>query len=102
MRRGLSLLWVVLTLVIAAVVGVVSYQAGVSTHLSAGATLPPYYDEPHFYGFGLFGLVFFVFLFFLLLRVLAYGRWGGGHGGWERRGFGGGVPPAIDERMQEW
>ena len=37
MRRGLSLLWVVLTLVIAAVVGVVSYQAGVSTQLPAGA-----------------------------------------------------------------
>lgn len=102
MRRGLSLLWVVLTLVIAAVVGVVSYQAGVSTHLPEGAALPPYYYEPHFYGFGLFGLLFFVFIFFLLLRIFAFGRWGGGHGGWKHRGYGGGVPPAIEERMQEW
>jgi len=102
MRRGLSLLWVVLTLVIAAVVGVASYQAGVSTHLPQGAVLPPYYYEPHFYGFGLFGLLFFVFIFFLLLRIFAFGRWGGGHGGWKHRGYGGGVPPAIEERMQEW
>jgi len=99
MRRGLSLLWVVLTLVIAAVVGVVSYQAGVSTHLPAGAPLPPYYYEPHFYGFGLFGLLFFVFIFFLLLRIFSFGRWGGG---WKHRGYGGGVPPAIDDLMQEW
>ena len=75
MRRGLSLLWVVLTLVIAAVVGVLSYQAGVSTQLPAGAALPPYYYEPHFYGFGLFGLLFFVFIFFLLLRIFSFGRW---------------------------
>jgi hypothetical protein len=104
MRRGLSLLWVVLTLVIAAVVGVVSYQAGVSTQLPAGAALPPYYYEPHFYGFGLFGLLFFVFIFFLLVRIFSFGRWGGGHGGWKHRGYGsgGGVPPAIEERMQEW
>ena len=40
MRRGFSLLWVVLTGVIAAVVGVASYQAGVSTQLPAGAALP--------------------------------------------------------------
>src|ERR1700693_1037689 len=102
MRRGLSLLWVVLTLVIAAVVGVLSYQAGVATQLPAGAPLPPYYYEPHFYGFGLFGLLFFVFIFFLLLRIFSFGRWGGGHGGWRHHGYGGGgVPPAIEERMQE-
>jgi hypothetical protein len=104
MRRGFSLLWVVLTLVIAAVVGVLSYQAGVSTHLPEGAALPPYYYEPHFAGFGLFGVLFLVFIFFLLLRVFSFGRWGGGHGGWKHRGYGsgGGVPPAIEERMQEW
>ena len=60
MRRGFSLLRVVLTLVIAAVVGVLSYQAGVSTQLPAGAALPPYYYEPHFYGFGLFGFLFLI------------------------------------------
>ncbi|HZK74898.1 MAG TPA: hypothetical protein VFD88_12950 [Clostridia bacterium] len=105
MRRGFSFVWVVLTLVIAAIVGGVSYQAGVSTHLPAGAALPPYYNEPHFYGFGLFGILFLVFIFFLLIRLLSFGRrgWGGGHGGgWKHGGYGGGMPPAIDERMQEW
>jgi hypothetical protein len=102
MRRGFSLLWVVLTLVIAAVVGVLSYQAGVATQLPAGAALPPYYYEPHFYGFGLFGVLFLVFIFFLLFRIFSFGRWGGGHGGWKHRGYGGVVPPAIDERMKEW
>jgi hypothetical protein len=106
MRRGFSFLWVVLTGVIAAVVGVASYQAGVSTQLPAGAALPPYYYEPHFYGFGLFGILFLVFIFFLLFRVLSFGRWAGGRGGWGhggwKQGGGGGVPPGIDERMQEW
>ena len=103
MRRGFSLLWVVLTLAIAAIVGVLSYQAGVSTHLPEGAALPPYDHEPHFAGFGLFGILFLVFIFFLLLRVFSFGRWGGGYGGWKHRGYGsGGVPPAIEERMQEW
>jgi hypothetical protein len=103
MRRGFSLFWVVLTLGIAAIVGVLSYQAGVATQLPAGAALPPYYYEPHFAGFGLFGILFLVFIVFLLFRIFAFGRWGGGHGGWKHRGYGGGgVPPAIDERMQEW
>ena len=93
MRRGFSLFWVVLTGVIAAVVGVLSYQAGVATQLPAGAALPPYYYEPHFYGFGLFGILFLLFIFFLLFRILSFGRWGGGHGGWKHRGYGGGVPP---------
>ncbi|HEY8814258.1 MAG TPA: hypothetical protein VIP57_04045, partial [Candidatus Dormibacteraeota bacterium] len=102
MRRGFSLFWVVLTLAIAAIVGVLSYQAGVATQLPAGAALPPYYYEPHFAGFGLFGVLFLVFIVFLLFRIFAFGRWGGGHGGWKHRGYGGGVPPAIEERMQEW
>ena len=102
MRRGFSLLWVVLTLAIAAIVGVLSYQAGVATQLPTGAAIPPYDYEPHFGGFGLFGLLFLVFIFFLLFRIFSFGRWGGGHGGWKRHGYGGGVPPAIEERMQEW
>ena len=36
MRRGFSLLWVVLTLAIAAIVGVLSYQAGVATQRGWG------------------------------------------------------------------
>jgi hypothetical protein len=106
MRRGFGLIWLVLTLVIVAVVGAVSYQAGVATHLPEAAALTPnYYYEPHFFGFGLFGLLFFVFLLFLFFRVARFGRWGGGGwggGGWKHGGYGGGVPPAIEERMQEW
>jgi hypothetical protein len=105
MRRGFSLLWVVLTGVIAAIVGVASYQAGLSTQLPAGATLPPNYYEPHFFGFGLFGFLFLLFILFLLFRILSFGRWAGGLGGWGHGGWkygGGGVPPAIEERMQEW
>jgi len=103
MRRGFGFLWLVLTLVIAAVVGVASYQAGVSTQLPAGAALPPYYYEPHFFGFGLFGLLFLLFILFLLFRILSFGRWSGGRGGWGHSGWKqGGVPPAIEERMQEW
>ena len=102
MRRGFSFIWVVLTGVIAAIVGVASYQAGISTQLPAGTPVPPYYYEPHFFGFGLFGVLFLLFLLFLLFRILSFGRWGGGHGGWKHRGYGGGVPPAIEERMQEW
>ena len=106
MRRGFSFIWVVLTGVIAAIVGVVSYQAGVSTHLPEGAALPPYYYEPHFFGFGLFGILFLLFVLFLLFRVASFGRrgWGSGGpgGGWKHRGYSGGVPPAIEDRMQEW
>jgi hypothetical protein len=105
MRRGFGLFWLALTLVIVAVVGVVSYQAGVATQLPAGAAVPSNYYEPHFFGFGLFGLLFFTFLLFLLFRVASFGRWGGGgwgHGGWKHGVYGGGVPPALEERMQEW
>jgi hypothetical protein len=106
MRRGFGFLWLLVTLVIVAVVGVVSYQAGLSTHLPAEAAVAPnYYYEPHFFGFGLFGLLFFLFLLFLLFRVARFAAWGGrgwGGGGWKHGGYGGGVPPAIEERMQEW
>ena len=105
MRRGFGLFSLALTLVIVAVVGVVSYQAGVATQLTAGATVPPQYYEPHFWGFGLFGLLFFVFLLFLLFRIVAFGRWAGGGwggGGWKHGGYGHGVPSGLEERMQEW
>jgi hypothetical protein len=106
MRRGFGFLWLVVTLVVVAVVGVVSYQAGLATHLPAEAAVAPnYYYEPHFFGFGLFGVLFFLFLLFLLFRVARFATWGGrgwGGGGWKHGGYGGGVPPAIEERMQEW
>jgi hypothetical protein len=117
MRRGFGFLWLAVTSVLLVIVGVVAYQAGWSegaaTHVSDGVTAaaPYYYYGPHFFGFGIFGFLFFLFLLFLLFRVLAFGRGWGYRSGWGYRGSGkggygggqgGGVPPAIDERMQEW
>ena len=116
MRRGFGFLWVALTGILLAIVGTVAYQAGwaagAATQLPAGAAAaaaPYYYYGPHdgFGFFGFFWFLFFLFLLFVLFRALRFGRgWGYGGGGWGykgyRGGYGGGVPPAIDERMQEW
>jgi hypothetical protein len=116
MRRGFGFLWVALTSILLVGVGVIAYQAGWSegaaTHVVNGVTttVPYYYDGPHFFGFGFFGFLFFLFLLFVLFRIARFGR-GWGRGGWGHRGWGpggyyggqgGGVPPAIDEKMQEW
>ena len=112
MRRGIGFLWVALTGILLAIVGVVAYQAGWSegaaTHVSDGVTAAaPYYYYaygPHFFGFGIFGFLFFLFLLFVILRIARFGR-GWGYGGWKGgygHPYGGGIPPAIDERMQEW
>jgi hypothetical protein len=110
MRRGFGVFWAVLTGILLAVVGVASYDAGWSagagTHVvesaTTGAVVPYYYYGPHFFGFGLFGFLFILFVLFLLFRAARFGRhWGYGQG-WKGGYGGGGVPPAIDERMQEW
>jgi hypothetical protein len=116
MRRGFGFLWVALTSILLAVVGVIAYQAGwaagAATHVADGAAaaVPYYYDGPGFFGFGFFGFLFFLFLLFVLFRIARFGR-GWGYGGWGHRGYSGygaysggkgGVPPAIEERMQEW
>lgn len=105
MFRRFGILWLVLTLLVAAAVGFAAYQAGLATHLpaaAAGATTPYYGDAP-FWAFGffgifhVFGLLFFLFLLFVLLRFAFFGRrWAGGHGGWH-----GGPPEAMRERMRE-
>jgi len=112
MRRGFGLLWLVVTTIIIATVGVIAYQAGWSDgfaqHVPEGtAAVAPYpyygYYGPHFFGFGwIFGLLFFLFILFVIFRAARFAMWGGrGYGrGWGR--YGGGVPPAIDERMREW
>jgi hypothetical protein len=112
MRRGFGLVWVVLTGILLALVGVVSYDAGWSagaaTHVVEGTTgaVAPYYyyGGPHLFGFGFFGFFFFLFILFVLFGLFRAARFRGGWGhgyGW-RGGYGGGVPPAIDERMKEW
>jgi hypothetical protein len=51
----------------------------------------------------LFWFLFILFGLFFLLRLAFFGRrhWGGGGWGY-KGGHGYGMPPGIDERMQEW
>jgi hypothetical protein len=112
MRRGFGLIGLLVTIIILSIVGVVAYNVGwsegLSTHVPEGAAAAPgyYYGYgPHF-GFGIFGFfwfLFILFIFFGLLRFAFFGRrhWGGGWGP-KGGGYRHGVPPAIDERMQEW
>jgi len=113
MRRGFGFLGLVLTTILLVAVGVIAYQAGwsdgVATHLPDNATAAagPYYYGPHFgFGFGLFwffGVFLFLFLVFGLIRLAIFGRMGRGWGyggGYKHWGYQ--VPPAVEERMQEW
>lgn len=119
MRRGFGLFGLVIGVILIAIVGVIAYNIGWSdglgTHLPAAANgaagAPPsyYYGYgPHYFGwgFGIFGLFWFLFILFgifWLFRLAFWGRrWGGGWGGWGRGYYGHGIPPGIDQRMQEW
>jgi hypothetical protein len=110
MRRGFGLIGLVITVIVLAIVGVIAYNVGwsegLATHVPEGtAVAPPYYYGygPHFGGF--FGLIWFLFILFglfWLFRIAFFGRryWGGGWG--YKGGHAHGMPPGIDERMQEW
>ena len=115
MRRGFGLLWVLVSAIIIATVGLIAFQAGWSDgfaqHVPAAADgapypYPYYYGGPHFFGFGwIFGLLFFLFILFVFARIARFAMFGRSRGwgygpGWKHQG--GGVPPAIDERMKEW
>jgi len=113
MRRGFGLIGLVVTVILLAIVGAIAYNVGwsdgLATHLPAGTVGVPPYEYgygPHAWGFGIFGFFWFLFVVFGLLwlfRLAFFGRrhWGGG--GWGYKGGPGyGVPPAIEERMQEW
>ena len=113
MRRGFGLLGLVVTAILLVIVGAIAYNVGwsdgLATHVPAG-TAPPYEygygPHPFGLGFGIFGFFWFLFIVFGLLwlfRLAFFGRrhWGGG--GWGYKGGPGhGIPPGIDERMQEW
>jgi hypothetical protein len=112
MRRGFGFIGLLVTLIVLTIVGVIAYNVGwsegLATHVPEGtAAAPPYYYGygPHFFGAG-FGLIWFLFILFglfFLLRLAFFGRrhWGGGGWGY-KGGHGYGMPPGIDERMQEW
>jgi len=105
-RRGRVLIGAVLAVLLAGVIGMAAYNAGVShgVALQVPTAVPGTYPYPHYehpWGFGLF----FPLLFgFLLLRLLFWGghrRWRGYYGGHYGRGCDGGgygdVPPVFDE-----
>ena len=86
--RGLA---IILTLAIAAIVGVGAYQLGVAQGLAAtGTAVAPtaYYYHPFFFGgFGFLFPLLFIFLIFALIRG-AFGRGRGwGYGGWGGPGY---------------
>lgn len=108
-RRGFGILWLLLTLLIASVVGVAAYQAGVGAALSHPGVAPPYdygYGWAWGFGFGAFHLL--GFLFFLLLVIflfrLAFRPWLGGgrhRGGWYGPGGRGGYPPHVQSAFED-
>ncbi|HYM67458.1 MAG TPA: hypothetical protein VEW68_09220 [Patescibacteria group bacterium] len=118
MRRGFGLIGLVATAILLAVVGAIAYNIGwsdgVNTHLPQGVAGAPYYYGygPHFFGvgFGIFGFLWFLFVVFVLFSLVRFAFFGGrimkggwGHGGgFYGYGPGHGVPPGIEERMQEW
>src|SRR2546428_2739495 len=97
--RGIG---IIVTLVIAAIVGVGAYQLGVAQGLATTGTAVAPYGYYHPFFFGGFGVLFpplFIFLIFFLLRGAFLGgggrryRGGGGGGGGGRPQ---GAPPAGD------
>jgi hypothetical protein len=97
--RGITAL--IVTLIVAAVVGIGAYQLGVAQGLAtngAPAVAPVAYYHPFFWGgFGFLGFLF-PLLFIFLIFALARGFWGGRryYGGW---GHYYGDP---DARFAEW
>src|SRR5437879_4521721 len=84
--RGIG---IVLTLLIAAIVGVGAYQLGLSQGLATTGTAvaPAVYYHPFFFGgFGFLFPLLFIFLVFALIRGAFWGgmgrRYGGGWGGY--------------------
>ena len=79
--RGIG---IIVTLVIAAIVGVGAYQLGVAQGLATtGTAVAPYgYYHPFFFGgFGFLFPLLFIFLIFFLLRGAFWGGWGRRYGG---------------------
>jgi hypothetical protein len=119
MKRGFGLLWLFLSLAIAAVVGVAAYQAGLSAAVTTAApgtaVAVPYYYHPEGWGFfGIFPLLFFLFILFLVFRPRrhwyggGYGHWGRGPWGPWQQGRPGqptgpqDVPPMFEPMLKSW
>jgi hypothetical protein len=102
-RRGRVLIGVLAAVLVAGMIGVAAYDAGVSHGLAqqiaaSGTGAYPYpYVWPRPWGFG-FGFFFPLLFGFLLLRLVFWGghrRWHGGRGYYGAGPYD--VPPAFDE-----
>jgi hypothetical protein len=114
MRRGFGLIGLLVTTILVVIVGTIAYNIGwsdgVAQHLPAGTAAAPgpyYYGYGWHGGFGFFGIFFFllfIFGIFWLLRMAFFGRMMMGGRGWGgyKGGYGHGVPPGIEERLQDW
>jgi hypothetical protein len=105
MRSRFAFLWVLATALIAGVAAYIAYGAGVATHITGTAVADgAVYYHPFFPFFG-FGFFFPILVIVLLIFAFRPRRWGGGGwGGYGMRGGfpQGGVPPQIEQRLQEW
>ena len=104
MRSRFAFLWVLATAAIAGIAAFIAYGAGVATHVTTAAApdgVVYYHPFYPFFGFGFFLPILVIVLLFWFLRPRRWGR--GGWGGYGMRGgFQHGVPPQIEQRLQEW
>jgi hypothetical protein len=102
MRSRFAFLWVLATALIAGIAAYIAYGAGVATHVAGTAAAEGAVFYPPFFGFGFFFPILLIVLLILAFRPRRWGR--GGWGGYGMRGGfpHGGVPPQIEQRLQEW
>jgi hypothetical protein len=102
MRSRFAFLWVLVTAAIAGLAAYIAYGAGVATHVTTSAATDRIVYYPPFFGFGFFLPILVIVLLFWAFRPRRWGpgRWGGyGMKGGSPQG---GVPPHIEQRLQEW
>ena len=84
MNRRIALIWGLVTVGIATVVGLLAYHAGQTTQIATTATGDGRFGYPGYWGFGffpLFGLFWILLIGFLVFRFFAWGRRGPWYGG---------------------
>jgi hypothetical protein len=105
MRSRFAFLWLLLTAVIAGIAAYIAYGVGVATHLTtttAADGVAYYHPFFPFFGFGFFIPILLIALLFLALRPRRWGGWGG-YGGYVMKGGSPhGVPPHLEQRLQDW